>query len=274
MKHALLAALACSLLAGAAAAQTPAAMRAMEAYQRANKLFDQNQLQQSLAALDEALAADPNNVPALTLKAKIAMGANRFDVAGECLERAVAADPSSWYARFLMGFWFYIRDDWPKALAELTAAHKLNPRDARSPLYLALTYERLGDLQKAIAFSDEAVRIEEAAGKPGANSLLASARFLQQAGRLTDCGKVLNRALELYPSSREVHYEIGRLLLKKGDAKGAAAAGEEALRMAPEDVTDVQVRYLLVRAYETAGQDQLAARHAAAIRAVEAGAGK
>ena len=34
--------------------------------------------------------------------------------------------------------------------------------------------------------------------------------------------------------------------------RGAAAAGEEALRMAAEDVTDLQIRYLLVRAYESA----------------------
>jgi len=273
VKHAHLAALA-FLLAGAAAAQTPAAMRSQQAYERANQLFEHNQLPQSMAALEEALAADPKNVPALTLKAKIAMGANRFDVAGECLQRAVAADPSSWYARFLLGFWYYLRDDWSRALAELNAAHKLNPRDARSPLYLALTYERLGDLQKAIAFSDEAVRLEEAAGKPSANSLLASARFLQQAGRLADCGKILSLALQLYPNSRDVHYENGRLLLKKGDAKGAAAAGEDALRMAPENVTDLQVRYLLVRAYETAGEDRLAAQQAAAIRAAEPGAGR
>ena len=47
-----------------------------------------------------------------------------------------------------------------------------------------------------------------------------------------------------------------------------------ALRMAAEDVTDVQIRYLLVRAYETAGDDQLAAKQAAAIRAAEARTGK
>jgi tetratricopeptide (TPR) repeat protein len=273
MKHWLMAAVA-FLLCGSAAAQTPAGGRAIEAYQRANQLFEQNRLAESMAALDESLVADPKYVPALTLKAKIAMGANRFDVAGECLERAVAADPSSWYARFLFGFWYYLRDDWPRALAELNTAHRLNPGYARSPLYLALTYERLGDLEKAIAFSDEAVRLEEAAGKPGANSLLASGRLLQQAGRLADCDKVLNRALKLYPNSRDVHYEIGRLLLKKGDAKGAAAAGEEALRMPAEDITDVQIRYLLVRAYETAGEDGPAAQHAAAIRAAGAGAGK
>ena len=273
MKHALLPVLA-FLLVNAAAGQSPDAARARQAYERANKLFEQNQLPQSMAALDEALAADPKNVPALTLKAKIAIGSNRLDIAGQCLERAVAADPSSWYARFLFGFWYYLRDDWSRALAELSAARKLNPQYAHSPLYLGMTYERLGDLPKAVAFSEEAVRLEEASGKPDANSLLVCSRLLHQAGRLADCTKVLDKAVQLYPTSRDVHYEIGRLLLKKGDAKGAAKAGEEALRMAAEDVTDLQIRYLLVRAYETAGEDDLAAKQAAAIRAAEAKAGK
>ena len=69
MKRALLPVLA-FLLVSAAAGQSPDAARAQQAYERANKLFEQSQLPQSMAALDEALAADPKNVPALTLKAK------------------------------------------------------------------------------------------------------------------------------------------------------------------------------------------------------------
>jgi hypothetical protein len=44
--------------------------------------------------------------------------------------------------------------------------------------------------------------------------------------------------------------------------------------MAAEDITDLQIRYLLVRAYETAGEDDIAAKQAAVIRAAEAKAGK
>jgi tetratricopeptide (TPR) repeat protein len=252
----------------------PPAVRAERAYEKANALFEQHKLPECLAALEEALGADPKHVPALTLKAKIAIGVNRLDIAGQCLERAVAADPSSWYARFLYGFWYYLRDDWSHALAELEASRKLNPRYAHAPLYLGLTYERMGDPARAVTFAEEAIRVEEAAGTPNAESLLVYARLLQMLGRLTDCGKALNRALQLYSNSRDVHFAIARLLLRKGDAKGAANAAEEALPLPPGDVTDVQIRYLLVRAYSAAGQDQLAAAQATAIRAAEAQDGK
>ena len=167
----------------------------MQAYARANRLFEQNQLPQSMAALEEALAADPNNVPALTLKAKIAIGANRFDMAGECLERAVAADPSSWYARFLYGFWYYLRDDWSRALAELNAAHKLNPRvrpfaalsriDLRAPRGFTESH-RLFRRSGPAGGSRGQARCEQPAGIRAASST----------GRtVADCGKVLDKAL-------------------------------------------------------------------------------
>ena len=257
--------------AGAAAGQSPipAAMRAQQDYEKANALFEQHRLPESMAALDQALGADANYIPALTLKAKIAIGADRLDIAGECLKRAVTADPSSWYARFLYGFWYYLRDDWSQALTELEAARKLNPKWAHTPLYLGLTYERLGDPQKAAILAGEAIRLEEAEGAADVNSLIAYARVLQVLGRLTECGNVLNKALEVNPRSRDVHFAMARLLLRKGDAKGAVKAAEEALPLPPEDVTDVQIRYLLVRAYSAAGEDELAAAQAAAIRAAE-----
>lgn len=50
---------------------------------------------EALAAVGEALRLDANLVPALTLKAKLAMAANRFDLARQSLERALAVDPKA-----------------------------------------------------------------------------------------------------------------------------------------------------------------------------------
>ena len=264
------------LLVAAAAGQPPDTdlSRAQQAYDRANALFEQKNLPGSLAALEEALSADPNNVPALTLKAKIAISVNRPDIAGECLKRAVAADPASWYARFLFGYWHYLRSDWPRALSELGTARKLNPQYPRSPLYLGMVYERLGDAQKTLTYYEEALKLEEAAGVPDAYTLVAYSRGLQSLGRLDESTKVVNRALKLYPNNRDVYYELGQLLLKKGDPKGAAKAGEAALLLPIEDVTELQIRYLLARAYQADGDDQRASEQAAAIRAAKLQEGK
>jgi predicted Zn-dependent protease len=249
-----------------AAGQSPD-NRAQVAYDKANSLFEQKNLPGSLAALEEALGVDPDNVPALTLKAKIAISVNRPEIAGECLERAVAADPASWYAHFLYGFWYYLRGDYSRAISELASSRKLNPKDARSPLYLGMAYERIGDAQNTMTYYGEALRLEDATGTPDPYTLVANSRALQLLGRLDECTKILSRALKLYPTHRDVQYELGRLLLKQGDAKGAVKAGEAALQLPIEDVTDLQIHYLLARAYQASGDAQHAAQQAAAIRA-------
>ena len=63
------------------------------AYEKANRLLVAKKLPEALAAVDEALRLDPKLVPALTLKAKLAMAAYRLDVAQQCLEQALALDP-------------------------------------------------------------------------------------------------------------------------------------------------------------------------------------
>jgi tetratricopeptide (TPR) repeat protein len=71
------------------------------AYERANALLVAKKLPEALAATEEALRLDPKLVPALTLKAKLAMAAYRLDVARKCLEQALAIEPRSPYAQFL-----------------------------------------------------------------------------------------------------------------------------------------------------------------------------
>ena len=90
---------------------------AMRPTNRANRLFVAGKYQESFNAVDEALKLDPKLVPALTLKAKLSMAANRYDVARASLEQAIAADPSSWYAQFLYGFQFYQQNELPAANA-------------------------------------------------------------------------------------------------------------------------------------------------------------
>jgi len=257
-----------SLLSPWADAQTPPSA-GYPAYERANRLFVAGKYQESFNAVDEALKLDPKLVPALTLKAKLAMAANRYDVARESLERAIAADPSSWYAQFLYGFQFYRQNELPAAIQALEQAHRLNPRDARTPLYLGLARESLGQTTEALATYREAIRLGEASGQLDTDMLLSCSRLLLRLGDFEECRHWIDRALKLAPQSRDPHFESARLLLKAGDAVGSAKEGEIALGLHTGDVTDRQVHFLLVQAYQSVGREQDAERHAAAIRALE-----
>jgi tetratricopeptide (TPR) repeat protein len=239
------------------------------AYERANALLIANKLTESRAALEEALRLDPKLVPALTLKAKLAMLENRYVLARQTLERALAVAPSSWYAQFLYGLQYYLGNEMQLAQKPLETARRLNPRDPRATVYLGLTYESVGRAAEALTLYTEARRLEEASGESHADTLLIGARLLHLMDRLDESGKWIHAALKLEPESRDVRFELARLLLKKGDARGAIAEGEAALRLSGAEVADRQVHYLLVRAYRATGQDDQASRHAEALRSID-----
>lgn len=256
------------LIAAVLLAQHPP-LEAERLYDRANALFVAQKFTECEQALEEALRLDPKLSRAWTLRAKLAMAQNRFDLARESLQQAITADSASWYAHFLQGFLYHLQNDLPQALPPLEKARQLNPQDARPALYLGLTHESLGHTREALGFYEEAIRLEDAAGKPQAETLLTYARLLLLLGSVDECARRIDRALVLDPNSRDAYYERARLLLQTGDVAGAASAGETALRLSKAGITDHQIRYLLVRAYRMAGQEGPAARHAAALRATD-----
>src|SRR3954447_20050693 len=106
------------------------------AYENANAFFVEKKLPQALAAVEEALRLDPKLVPALTLKAKLAMAGYRLDEARRCLEQALSIEPRSAYAQFLYGLEAFLGNDMREALPRFRKARELNAKDPRAALYL------------------------------------------------------------------------------------------------------------------------------------------
>jgi len=256
---------ACLLAAITAAAQSPG----QGSYEKANSLFVAKNFAESQAAVEEALRLDPKLIPALTLKAKLAMASNRFDIARQSLERALAVDPNAAYAQFLYGLEAYMTNEMKLALPRFRRARQLAPSDPRAALYLGLVTESIGNPADALALYQEAVQLEKNAGQPQAETLLPGARLLMLMGRLEESEQWIRQTVKLAPKSRDAHFELARLLVKKGAAAQAATEGEMALGLSEGVVTDTAIHYLLIRAWQQAGNPERAAAHAAIIRAQE-----
>ena len=112
--------------------------------------------------------ARPKLVPALTLKAKLAMAMNNFALTRQSLQQALAVDSKAQCAQFLFRLEAYLSNDMQAALPRFRKAHQLNPSDPRATLYLGLTSESLG----------------QTAGAPKAETFLPGARLLLVLGRL------------------------------------------------------------------------------------------
>ena len=249
-----------------------AASPGLAAYEKANTLFMEKKLPEALAAVDEALRLDPKLVPALTLKAKLAMAAHRLDLARQCLEQALAIDSRAPYAQFLYGLEAYMGNDMNSALTRFRKARQLSPTYPRAALYLGLTMESLGQTSEAMSLYEEAVRLERSARTLDAETLLPGARLLLLLGRMDECERWITQALKLSPNSRDVRFEFARLLFEKGDADRAAGEGERALGLSEGIVTDAAIRYLLIRAYQKSGRPDRAAMHAEIMRTQEGAA--
>jgi tetratricopeptide (TPR) repeat protein len=239
---------------------------AAAAYRKANAHFDRREFEQSLAAVEEALRLDPRFVPALTLKARLAMAANRYEIARECLERAVELEPQTAGVHFLLGFCRYVENDFKGALSPLERAAQLKPENGPTQFYLAMTLEALGRTDEAIAAYENTLKLEKS-GAALADPLVAYARLLFTQGRYGESEKLIDRALGVEPTSRDGYYEKGRLLMERREYTKAIEHGKKALSLAGEGTTDAQIHFLLARAYQRTGQNELAASHLAKHRA-------
>src|SRR5687768_18525794 len=93
------------------------AQSAIETYQRAATLLERRDMEAARTTVEEALRLDPKLVPALVLKGKLAIHANQLDEARGALESAVALKPADKASRFLLGFVFYLNNDFDRARA-------------------------------------------------------------------------------------------------------------------------------------------------------------
>src|ERR1700744_5712645 len=121
-----------------------------EHYGQAKQDFAQRKFSQAAAEVNAALHDNPTMVPALILKARLAVFAHRPDVAKSCLITAITVDPASEEAQFYLGVLFYEQNEFKLAISPLQAAQKLSPNSPLPAFYLAMTHEALGDQNKAL----------------------------------------------------------------------------------------------------------------------------
>src|SRR5436853_1718438 len=84
---------------------------AADIYNCATAFVEKRDLTTAQAAVDEALRVDARFVPALTLKAKLAMACDQLETAQQALDAAVVMAPKQPCLRFLLGVVYYLKND-------------------------------------------------------------------------------------------------------------------------------------------------------------------
>ena len=230
-------------------------------YEKAKQDFAQRKFPEAVSEVDTALHESPDMVPALVLKARLAMFAHRPDVAKSCLITAITADPTSEQAQFFLGVFYYTQNDFKMAISPLQTAQTLSAKSPLPVFYLAMTEEALGDANKALELYQQAENLSPEKSEQSASILVAYGRFLLLLGRGPDSMEKDRQAIEADPESREAHYELAKGLDKEGDFKTAALEGERALTLPELGTSDAQIHFLLANLYRKLNQPDLAKAH-------------
>ncbi len=179
----------------------------------------------------QAIAIDPDYAPAWNGAgyAQFRRGANAyersvgaFQNAERSARRAIELDPTSSDAYALLASIQTLRFDWKGADESRAKALHLNPGNGNALLNQAVQTLITGSQSDAIA------QMQVALDRDPLNLLNRryAGRMFFYAGRLDDAERLLRQILAVNPNYSAAHYELGRVLLVRGNAQGALAEFE------------------------------------------------
>lgn len=194
----------------------------------------------------QALIGAPEDAEALLLRAEVLDATGERAAARELLERACRSEPNLAPAHFQLGLALDRIKRSEEAAREFELAARLRPDDPRAYDYLALNLERIGEMEKAESAYLQGLRVNSG---PRFDGFLDYnyGRLLLKLDRTAESATHLNRALELAPRVRAVHYDHAKLNLRLGKLAEARADAERGLSLPDpgRNILDLQLYNLL-----------------------------
>ena len=140
------------------------------------------------------------------------------DQARRAAQKAVELDPKNVRGRVVIAQVDYVCDwDWRGAERVLNEASAISPRDVDVLMGQAALANAVGRWNDSLT----AIKASLAQDPLNAESLTISASPYDSLHRLDEAEAALRRALEIRPNITYGHYNLGMLLLERGDAPGA-----------------------------------------------------
>jgi TolB-like protein/tetratricopeptide (TPR) repeat protein len=140
----------------------------------------------------------------------------------EAASKAIELDPKNGEAYAALGLVHMMAHEWAQADTTLASAREIDPTDSSVFMSSAV-------LARAIGRDDDAIALFRQALEHDPINLLARryfARTLSFAGRLAEAEGEIRQVLDTNPAQPGAHYDLGRILLAKGQIDAAGAAFE------------------------------------------------
>jgi Flp pilus assembly protein TadD len=186
---------------------------------------------------------------------------NDYPDAIRWMRQAIEFDPKNEQAWYGLGRCYYSQSAFVDAEKAFRYALKLDGRDLKAQINLALTLEMRNEPAKADHEYRSAIALADADAHTDQWPYLDYASFLLEQGRGAEAIPLLNKAIAIVPRCAECHGKLGRALEGTGKYEAAVTELEKAVSLAPKDA---KLHYALGHAYRSAGMTDKAKKELAA----------
>ena len=193
--------------------------------------------------LKRAIQVDPSSANALALLGLEYWAREKLDKAAECFDQAIAADNRCVTAWWGHGNLLISQEEWAPAYSHFSRAVTLNPLKGALRISLASLCAKMGLLDEAKSGYSAAISLEGS----NAFALYSSGQLAAAEGRWLEATELLEKAKFIAPKEPAIHFALGQIWAKNGQASQAMCAFDAAL----EFQKDTKDQHLIRAAIES-----------------------
>jgi tetratricopeptide (TPR) repeat protein len=232
-------------------------------YGRGTTYVELGQLDSGIADLTQAIRLSPNMSLAYCNRGMAYQSKGSFDLALDDLHTAVRDDsPVVAFCYFALGKLFMDQNKFEQAIESFTKGIERIPSSAEALAYRGRAHEQLGDLEKALADYQAALRVnpslkapseglqrlrsepaactsvpslpEGAGNKDRVNALRKLAAFCVHQQRFDDAVSILDQVIEIESNNMQAHLDRGAVLVKSGKLQAGLEDFNAVIRAMPD----------------------------------------
>ncbi len=178
-----------------------------------------------------------------------------YDDAARYLEQALAADPENVEARYHLGRVRYQQNRFDLAIAAFEGVLRREPNNVKAEDNLGLSLEAKNEVDAALAAYRKAVQLDENLPTHSEQPYLNLGMLLEKSGHAEDAVLLLERAARIARASGKAHYQLAKAYFELNRFDSARQEAETAIKLDPGESAD---HYLLGRIYQRSGKADLA----------------
>jgi len=205
--------------------------------------LERNLLDDALPALTKAVALKPDNDSYVYALGSANVGKQQLADALHLFQQLLKKHPQDAMLMYAIGAVYYLESQFTEAESLLKQSLAMQPDLTAAAYYLALTYDAMGDDERAIPIFHNLLK----SNPRHAPSYVKLGGILVRQHQYEEAQRDLEQAVSLDPNSVEAHYQLGVVLRRMGKSAESDAQFAESRRLETEQAAqrDLHLRLLL-----------------------------